>query len=48
MTSARKKSEGLCDRCVKQSDCEYKPGEGTLVLLRCLDFSAREGSEEKK
>lgn len=48
MSSAKKKSEGLCSKCAKQSDCEYKPAEGILVLLRCLDFISKEAGEEKK
>lgn len=48
MSSAKKKSEVLCDKCAKQSDCEYKQTEGTMVLLRCLDFVAKENSGEKK
>jgi len=48
MTSAKKKPEELCDRCANQSKCDNKPAEGALVLLRCLDFAAKEGSEEKK
>lgn len=48
MTSARKKSEGVCDKCARQPDCEYKAAEVTLVLLRCLDFSAKENSKEEK
>lgn len=48
MPSAKKKSEGLCNKCAKKSTCEYKLGEGTLALIRCLDFIAKEHGEEKK
>lgn len=43
-----KKSEGLCDKCTRQNDCENKPTERALALLRCLDFAAKENSQEKK
>lgn len=48
MSSAKKKPEELCDKCAKKSDCDSKPKEGTMVLVRCLDFVAKENIEEKE
>lgn len=48
MSSPKKKYENICDKCVKQSDCEYKPDKGTLILIRCLDFVAKGNTEGGK
>lgn len=45
MSSAKKKSENICDRCSKKSECEYKTTENSMVIIRCLDFTEKENTK---
>lgn len=48
MSSAKKKSESICKKCLKKSDCETKISSGDLILVRCLDFVLSEGAEKEE
>lgn len=48
MSSAKKKTESLCGKCAKKTDCDTKLKDNNLILVRCLDFVAEESTEGKE